>query len=622
MEHTELTKQFIKTEQIGNVAVKYIGADRKDAPVYCDGEGENQLYMKFKRDPNYKGHQGDEKFGSWVEEYHLSEVRHNLLKWLSFAPQSTVLEVGAGCGALTGLLCEKSERVMALEYSKQRALITAMRHSHRSNLEVIVGGLQDFESDQKFDYITVIGVLEYAGTFYGMESPHESFLDKLRGMLKPTGALILAIENKLGLKYICGAQEDHTGRMYDSIYDYPYSSKARTFSKKELAGLLNVVGFGHLEWYYPFPDYKMPQEVISEEIVPGDLDSVWRLFPAKTGRRRRKEIVSEKRFGKTIAQAGLFGEFANSFLVIARLKDSREKLRCLRFIGANMQRKSQFRTNKQICRNGREKRFVLSSDNDKGVEFLHDVIRREALASRFFDDKAEVVRGSLDADIIVYPYISHPTMVELMAGAITGGDMGFGRYWIDKYLQFLRKLPAEICVPKEFLTEMGLASREIHKPLPCLCCGIVDCVPHNIIVDDKNQKWHIIDNEFTYDFAMPIDFLICRAIRTLVVDLQSQIQSRVSESRPVILFSGHGANRHYIPLAWFDVLTNLEISLKQQARWCAAFQNRILCHRYKAHGKLRAKYRVLRHVPIAELNRNQGLVEQVYRILRKVKRML
>jgi 2-polyprenyl-3-methyl-5-hydroxy-6-metoxy-1,4-benzoquinol methylase len=455
-----LAKQFIKTEQIGNVLVKYIRTNRKDVPVYSDGIGEDRLYMKFRHDPNYSGHRGDERFSSWMEEYHLSPVRHNLLKWFPFVPKSTTLEVGAGCGALTGLLCQKSSNVTALEYSKQRALITTMRHSQRSNLEIVVGGLQDFVSSQKFDYITVIGVLEYAGKFYEGENPYKSFLAKLRGVLSPNGALILAIENKIGLKYICGAQEDHTGRVFESIYGYPHSRKVRTFSKKELAGLLNAVGFSALEWYYPLPDYKMPQEVISEEIAPADLDSIWRLFPARTGRRRRKEVLSEKRFGKTIAQAGLFGEFANSFLVIARGEDVRQEIRCLRFIGADVKRKSKFRTNKQICGNAREKLFILSSANDKDVEFLHEIANRETLAKAYFGNEAEVVIGRMDRSSLIYPYIPFPTMVELMAKAISAGDLGFGRSWIDKYLQFLTKLPCETCIPERFMKEMGIAPRE------------------------------------------------------------------------------------------------------------------------------------------------------------------
>ena len=613
--------RFEKTEQIENVVIKYIQTSGKDAPVYSDGMAENRLYMKFKSDPNYGAARQDAQFSSWAEEYHLSPLRLNLLKWFPFDPEGTVLEVGAGCGALTGLLCQKSGKVTALEYSRQRALITAMRHSQRSNLEVVVGGLQDFVSDKKFDYITVIGVLEYAGAFYGGENPYRSFLAQLQGMLNLNGTLIIAIENKIGLKYICGAQEDHTGRIFDSIYGYPYSDEVCTFSKKELTDLLHGAGFMSLKWYYPLPDYKLPQQVISEEITPTETDSIWRLFPAQTGRERRKEIMSEKRLGKTLTHAGLFGEFANSFLVIARTEDIHREHRCVRFIGANMARKIELRTNKTICQKGREKVFVTSADNDNSMKFLQEIVDREVLAKKYFGDEAEVVTGRLDGSSLIYPYIPFPTVVELMAEAIANGDSDFGRFWIDEYLRFLSRLPAKQCVPKEFMKEMGSAHREVHKTMRCLCCGILDFIPHNILVDQKTGKWYIIDNEFTCDFPVPVDFLIWRAIGSLVNDLQEQIQTHVREKRPVILFGGHGKNREYMPLSWLEVLKNLEISPKQQARWSSAFQNTTLYRKYNVGFRLKLKPRVLTHVSVAELKVDDGIIELTYKVLRRAKRL-
>lgn len=172
------------------------------------------------------------------------------------------------------------------------------------------------------------------------------------------------------------------------------------------------------------------------------------------------------------------------------------------------------------------------------------------------------------------------------------------------------------------MKEMGIAHREIRKPLRCFCCGIVDCVPHNILVDEKTGKWYIVDNEFTYDFPVPIDFLIWRAIGTLVVDLQEHIQSHVCERRPVVLFSGHGKNREYMPLSWLDVLEGLEISPRQQARWSSAFQNTVVYRKYNARVRLKSKPRVLRRVSVAEIKVNEGMTELTYKVLRKIKRLL
>jgi 2-polyprenyl-3-methyl-5-hydroxy-6-metoxy-1,4-benzoquinol methylase len=606
-----------EVKQIGNVIIKHIHVNRSDAPVYCDGKEEQRLYENLTKDRNYGKCENDMKFSSWVEEYHLSPTRENLLKWFPFNPDGSVLEVGAGCGALTGILSQKLNKVTALEYSEQRAEITAMRHSQRSNIEIVVGGLQDFVTEQKFDYVTVIGVLEYAGRFYGGEDPYKSFLLRIKELLKPDGSLILAIENKIGIKYLCGAKEDHTERIFESIHNYPYTDGVRTFSKKELKDILNISGFNGLEWYYPLPDYKLPQQIFSDVMLPSDPDLIWNLFPKGS---RGKYMMSEKRLAKTFTDAGLFGEFANSFLVIARAEDIPRQSKCVRFIGANMERKNKYRINKKIYRSGRETQFIMSPDNDEGVEFLHKIVERETLAKSFFGQEAEVVSAELKNDSLIYPYISFPAMHELLAQEIKNGDPEFGRSWIDEYMRFLYKLPADKCVPEEFMKELGIASHEITSPVHCLNCGIVDCVPHNIMIDQSSNKYYVIDNEFIYDFPIPTDFLICRAISTLVYDLQDHIQSHVCRKRPVVIFSGHGINRHYIPISWLNILKKLEIPLKQQTRWSSAFQNKIFSHKTKINLRLKTTNKAIEYVPIAEINTNNRLAERIYKWLHKLRR--
>jgi 2-polyprenyl-3-methyl-5-hydroxy-6-metoxy-1,4-benzoquinol methylase len=608
-----------KVKRIGSVVIKYIQVDRRDAPVYCDGKQEQRLYENFAKDRNYGKSENDMKFTSWVEEYHLSPIRHNLLKWFPFNPEGTVLEVGAGCGALTGLLSQKLNKVTALEYSEQRAIITAMRHQQCSNLELIVGGLQDFVTEQKFDYITVIGVLEYAGRFYGGKDPYQSFLMRLKDLLKPNGSLILAIENKIGVKYLCGAQEDHTERIFESIYSYPYSNGVKTFSKNGLTNILNASGFQSLEWYYPLPDYKVPQQIISDETLSRDLDLIWNVFPKGS---QSKYMMSEKRLAKTLKDAGLFYEFANSFLVIARIQDISEESRCIHFIGANMKRKRKFRTYKKICQNRNKLQFIVSADNEEAIEFVKEIAEREIIAKNFFNENAEVATAELRNKRLIYPYMAFPTLLELLTKEVNSGDDDFGKYWLDQYIQFVLKLPSKKCIPEEFMKTLDIPKSQIREPIHCLNCGIFDCVPHNIMIDLSNNKYYIIDNEFTYDFPIPADFLVWCAIYTLVFDLQDQIQSQVCQSHPVTIFSGHGINRHYIPLSWLSILDNLETPRKNLIRWFSAWQSRTSSSGIKAYVRLKDSKRTLRKVRVAEIATKNKASEGIFHILHKARRLL
>ena len=147
-------------EQIGKVKLNmdfYSGNDD-----YNDGDIENEILEIVKTNNDFTDILA--KDNRWPILCHLSPMRRNLLEWYEFN-NSSILEIGAGCGAMTGLFCENSKEVVAIELSKRRAEIIANRYKDRLNLEIIVGNLNDIKFERKFDYVTLIGVLEYAGKF-------------------------------------------------------------------------------------------------------------------------------------------------------------------------------------------------------------------------------------------------------------------------------------------------------------------------------------------------------------------------------------------------------------------------------------------------------------------------
>lgn len=285
---------------------------------YSDGESEQELLGLF-RDPE-SGSKISEilKDPSWPMRYHLSEVRKNLLSWYPFRRGSNVLEVGAGCGALTGLLCDRAESVTAVELTKMRAEILHARHESRSNLEIYAGNLKAMQFEKKFDYVTCIGVLEYAGRFSGGDEPYAAFLQLLRSYMRSGGTLVLAIENKFGLKYWAGAKEDHTGRAYESIENYPNRQGVATFSKPEISELLLSNGFTKLQFFYPQPDYKLPTEIFSDQYLPTTNHNLRAgLFPFVDHSNKRDIVFNEMLANQALVESKMFDFFANSFLIFA-----------------------------------------------------------------------------------------------------------------------------------------------------------------------------------------------------------------------------------------------------------------------------------------------------------------
>ena len=255
----------------------------------------------------------------WPSEYHLSPKRAQLLRGLAFDPASKVLEIGAGCGAITRFLGETFDHVVAVEGSLARARLTRLRTRDLDHVEVVQSPFQELRFATRFDLIFCIGVFEYATMFATGADPHEAMLAALADLLAPGGVLVLAIENQLGLKYFTTSTEDHTGVMFDSVEGYPrYERKARTFGRADLEQRLRR-HFENVRFLYPFPDYKTPSAVLTEEMLtrvdPAELIGS---FPSVDhGDRKRRPLFDEGLAWKEVAANGMVPAMANSFLALA-----------------------------------------------------------------------------------------------------------------------------------------------------------------------------------------------------------------------------------------------------------------------------------------------------------------
>ena len=202
----------------------------------------------------------------WPSLYHLSSHRANIMRPFENLLTGDTLELGAGCGAITRYLGECGRgRVVAIEGSSRRAAITRSRTRDLKNVTVLAENFNKFQCAQKFDVITLIGVLEYANLFASAPNPHLTLLEHVYSLLKPEGKLIIAIENQLGLKYFAGFPEDHVRLPMYGLEGRYQKNQAQTFGKVTLANLFKEAKFENLAFFVPYPDYKLPHSIITEQ---------------------------------------------------------------------------------------------------------------------------------------------------------------------------------------------------------------------------------------------------------------------------------------------------------------------------------------------------------------------
>lgn len=329
------------TEQIGKITLDLTHYPGED--FYCDGQVEDELLEIAKNYSAVEYQKIIEEKASWPILYHLSPLRENTVDWIPMKPTDKVLEIGSGCGAITGALARKAGEVVCVDLSKKRSMINAYRHSECENVTIHVGNFRDIEPDlpTDFTYIYLIGVFEYGQSYMGTEKPYEAFLSMILRHLAPGGRVVIAIENKYGLKYFAGCREDHLGTWFSGIENYADGGGVRTFSRKGLERIFASCGVKKYHFYYPYPDYKFMTTLYSDAYLPGkgELSNNLRNFD-----RDRMLLFDEKHAFDGIVEDNLFSVFANSYTVI--IGDGFD----IKYVKYSNDRAKEYQIRTEICR--------------------------------------------------------------------------------------------------------------------------------------------------------------------------------------------------------------------------------------------------------------------------------
>ena len=492
-------------EKVGNVKLNLTFYKGKD--LYSDGLIEDELLEIVKNNPKEKYNEIIFEKSNWAVLYHLSEIRSHVIEWVPITKEDSVLEIGAGCGALTTILSEKSKKVTCIELSKKRSLINANRNKDKDNIEILVGNFQDIEISEKYDYITLIGVFEYAKSYINSERPYEKFLEIIKKYLKPNGKIIIAIENKLGLKYWAGCKEDHTGLYFEGLEGYPKTDVVRTFSKNEIYELLKESGFKNNEFYYPYPDYKLPNVIYSDDYLPklGELDDNLRNFDAD-----RLVLFNENAVFDSIIRANLFQELSNSFIIISSFeKEEKEKLIFSKYSDSR-DNEYKIRTSILIDKRGNKKveKIPLNKKSINHIEKIYNnytILKSQYENSDFHLETCRKLDNKIEFD-----YIEGKTFVEIL-------NEEFDKNGLEAVIERIKELKEKLYklsnnekfeISEEFKKVFGSVKLDENKK--CIKPANIDFIGTNLIY--SNGKFHIIDYEWVFNFYIPIDYIVYRTI--------------------------------------------------------------------------------------------------------------
>jgi len=459
--------------------------------AFSDGDTAETTLLDLLHSTNDLGTLSSElagKISGWTTEAHLSAARSNLLRPFRFRRGQRVLEVGAGCGALTRYLGETGATVDALEGAPARAACIAERCRDQNNVRVICESFTGFDAETPYDVVTLIGVLEYAQLFVEGADAALELLTCARRHLTRDGALVLAIENQLGLKYFNGCQEDHLGTPFPGITDLYAAGSAQTFGRQVLAAYLRNAGFQKVDWYFPFPDYKTPSVVVSERAFSAPEFSVSDLIFGEASRDysgNPYRVFDETNVWPVLERNGLFAEFANSFLVVACAGEDNH-LEPAPWLARKF---STSRRRPYVTATT----FARSSDNAIRVT--------KARLDPKTKDESQTL--ALVHRLGTEPYIEGTLYARELSKAVGRGVDPAGLAslltpWIKLLLDRSDASPAE----------SNAQARWSRLRVPG---GMLDCVPFNLIID-RRGRLRQIDAEFAIKDPVPLPWVVLRGL--------------------------------------------------------------------------------------------------------------
>ncbi|WP_273828213.1 MULTISPECIES: glycosyltransferase [Pseudomonas] len=460
--------------------------------AYSDGDvTENKLsaIIRDAEDVSVLSEELPQHCTDWATLYHLSPTRGNILRPFEHLLKGKILEIGAGCGAISRFLGESGAQLLSLEGSPRRAAIAASRTRGLKNVTVLAERFDDFKTDEQFDAITLIGVLEYASMFSADDDPAYAMLKRIRSLLKPDGHLFIAIENQLGLKYFAGAPEDHLSVPMYGIEGRYVPGQPKTFGRKELIRLIERAGFKSSTFLSPSPDYKLPNSIITEAgFTSNEFDAAALAWQNVKKDPQLPEIThfNLEKAWPVVIDNDLGMDLANSFLVTASCAGTTPIAETTLAYHYSTGRKAAY------CK---ESLFVKT---DQGIEVQYRRLGNETPTEQ--DKTFKYVLPATD----IYAKGKILSLGFLEIATTTDWTVSSFSLFITSYLKYLKIL----------LAKEGF-DHDLEKVTDLLPGRYIDAVPHNIVINDQDNP-SLIDVEWEMSEGVELGHLLMRALLLLL----------------------------------------------------------------------------------------------------------
>ena len=269
--------------------------------------------------------------------------------------------------------------------------------------------------------------------------------------------------------------------------------------------LLDKAGFENYDFFYPYPDYRYPFEIFTDESV----NNMGYGRPYKNKLNRRFELFNESKVANSMAYEGVMSHFANSFLIMIDLKKDRKET--LEYLKLAVNRKNCFKIATFIEKFDGGKKVIKRAVDTESKKHIDNIFDNSV--KKICDGINMLQAERVDEYSIKYDYLYSDNLDTIISKMMNNNDIDGIWGLIDDFCNKLKSSSKILNYSNSEFRQIFGESKLDNENMLCMKPANIDLIFDNIYPDDNSYQ--VIDGEWIFDISVPTDFIIWRSLNEL-----------------------------------------------------------------------------------------------------------
>jgi hypothetical protein len=246
--------------------------------------------------------------------------------------------------------------------------------------------------------------------------------------------------------------------------------------------------------------------------------------------------------------------------------------------------------------------------------FINTIADREKASREYLKSHFDVLCGDIKDGYLKYDYLPYQSLLQIIEMQFQENKPLIADSMVKTYVDKIKEIESVYVVPKEFYRMVGLREVDGDTKLMCISRGLLDLTPRNIMIN--GECWIVIDSEWSFDFPIPVAFILFRAIKEMATELQYEIRRHTEKARPAMGIFARGLRTYYFPQSWVECISDINISFAQMLMWELNFSRYVNGTDKWAVGWIKRNPKTKTHFSMRQLKGNNGTVERLRRFMK------